>query len=239
MVASVRGWGANYESWLIEHGELWGDTAFDFVWGTLAELLQKSWGDWRIARMFVDSGFKPESTRGSDNQIYDFCRRFRAVAFPTKGHDRQDKPLKASMIDVSHRGRTIKNGVQLWHLDSDYFKSWVHSRVRWPAGESGAWHLHRDTTDDYCQQVVAEQRLLMATGRITWIKTAVDNHYLDCEALNAAAAHSLSIHTLRPIQVKKECEKEEPQQEAKPNPPPQRKPIVPRRPGNFVNRFNR
>ena len=197
LIYAIRGWGANFESWLIEQGELWGETEHDFVWTELSGLLQKSRGGHHIGRMFVDSGFKPGSTRGADNQVYAFCRRFRNRAFPTKGHDSQDKPLKTSLIDVSDRGRIIKHGLQLWHLDSDYFKSWVHARVQWPQGESGAFHLPVDCTDDYCQQLVAEQRLVKATGRVVWIKTRRDNHYLDCEVLNAAAAHTLGVHTLR------------------------------------------
>ena len=55
-----------------------------------------------------------------------------------------------------------------------------------------------DTTDDYCQQLVAEQRLVISTGRVVWIKTAKDNHHLDAEALNVAAAQALAVHTLQP-----------------------------------------
>lgn len=199
LVYVIRGWGVNSESWLIEHGELWGETEFDFVWGQLSAVIQRDFDDHRIQRMLIDSGYNPSAQRGraADNQIYTFCRRYRNVAFPTKGHDRQDKPLKSSRIDVSHQGRVIKNGMQLWHIDSDYFKSWVHSRIGWPADEPGGWHLSADTTDDYCQQLVAEQRLTKASGHVTWIKARQDNHYLDAEALNVAAGHMLQVQTLR------------------------------------------
>lgn len=203
LVYAIRGWGVNSESWLIEHGELWGETEHEFVWGLLASTLQSEYGERRISRMLIDSGFKPGGTRGADNMIYNFCRRHRSRAFPTKGHDRQDKPLKSSRIDVTHQGRVIKNGLQLWHLDSDYFKSWVHARLEWPQGEPGGWHLSLDATDDYCQQLVAEQRLTKASGRVVWIKTQRDNHYLDAEAMNVAAAHMLAVHNLRPIEEPK------------------------------------
>jgi len=42
----------------------------------------------------------------------------------------------------------------------------------------GAWHLPIDASDDYCQQLVAEQRLVKGTGRVEWIKTKVDKHSL-------------------------------------------------------------
>lgn len=235
LVYAVRGWGVNYESWLIQSGELWGETEHNHVWAELAGLLQKNWGGHLIKRMFVDSGFKPGSTRSADNQIYTFSRRFRGRAFPTKGHDTQDKPIKTSLIDVSDRGRILKRGVQLWHLDSDYFKSWTHSRLQWPAGESGAYHLPLDTTDDYCQQLVAEQRLVKASGRVVWIKTQRDNHFLDAEALNAAAAHSLSLHILQPQAEPDPEERQEPQQQ--PQPQPSRGPWVRRRRENWATNW--
>ncbi|MCP5009407.1 MAG: terminase [Aestuariibacter sp.] len=197
LVYAVRGWGYNSESWLIRHGELWGETEHDAVWLELAKLLDVEYEGLKIRRMLIDSGYKPGKGRGSDNQIYKFCRQFRSLAFPGKGHDRQDKPLKASKIDVSVRGKIIKNGLQLWHLDSDYFKSWVYSRIEWPQDEPGGWHIPQDADDDYCQQVVAEQRLVKASGHVTWISVRKDNHYLDCEALNAAAAHMLQVHALK------------------------------------------
>jgi phage terminase large subunit GpA-like protein len=197
LVYALRGWGLNSESWLIEADELWGETAHSEVWERLGDLLQRSYDGHVIKRMFIDSGFNPSSGRGADNMIYNFCRRYKGRAFPTKGHDRQDRPLKASKIDVSLRGRTIPNGLVLWHVDSDYFKSWVHTRIEWPAGESGAWHLPSDASDGYCQQVVAESRLVTAAGRVKWIKIREDNHFLDAESLNVAAAHSVAVHTLR------------------------------------------
>lgn len=200
LVYAVRGWGVNSESWLIEAGELWGETAHAPVWADLGALLERTWDGMAIRRAFIDSGFNPSGPR-TDNVVYAFCRQYRGRAYPAKGHATLDKPLKAAMIDVTHRGRTVKGGLQLWHLDSDYFKSWVHNRIEWPAGESGAFHLPMDATDDYCQQLVAEQRLVKASGRVTWIRTRKDNHFLDAEALNAAAAQSLAVHTLRPVQT--------------------------------------
>lgn len=198
LVFAVRGWGHNFESWLIEHGELWGETEFDSVWLDLANMLDREYGEKRIRLMLIDSGYKPgETTRNPDNQIYLFCRRFAGRVFPSKGHDTQDKPYKASKIDISVGGRVIPSGLDLWHIDSDYFKTWVHSRLAWPRGASGAWHLPHDATDDYCQQLVAEHRAVNPSGRVQWIRIRRDNHYLDAEALNVAAAHILRLHALR------------------------------------------
>jgi phage terminase large subunit GpA-like protein len=37
LVFVVRGWGVRQESWLIDHGEIWGDTRLDQVWADLWE----------------------------------------------------------------------------------------------------------------------------------------------------------------------------------------------------------
>jgi phage terminase large subunit GpA-like protein len=178
-----------------------GETEFDDVWLNLSRVLDREYRSMHIQRTFVDSGYRPgDKWRKPDNQVYEFCMRMAGVAFPTKGHDTQDRPIKASMIDVNSAGRTLKNGLQLWHLNSDYLKSWVHTRIRWPEdADSGGFHLHADTDEDYCRQLVAEEVVVTSSGKRMWKKTAEDNHYLDCEAMCLAAAMSLEMRSLQPM----------------------------------------
>ena len=187
---AVRGWGAASESWLIEHGELYGDTEQPDVWGQLSLILEGGFGDFNITKMLVDTGYRADA-------VYEFCRRHPGRAIPVKGHDRQEKPLKSATIDITVRGKTIKNGLQLWHVDTDYFKSWVHGRLNWDPTQPEAWHLPEDATDDYCRQLVNESVVVSPNGKRTW-KEHGANHYLDSEMLNAAEAHMLQVHRLRP-----------------------------------------
>lgn len=196
LVYSIRGWGYNYESWLIEHGELWGETKHDAVWENLQGLLDREIGSMQIMRMGIDSGYKPGDADRDDHQVYLFCRRNRGRALATKGHDRLDRPFKMNRIDVSHRGKVLKNGVDLWHFDTDFFKTWVHARLEWPEDKPGGFHLHQATTDDYCQQLVAEHRVVKPSGQVTWVRVRKDNHMLDCETNNALMAHVIGVHTL-------------------------------------------
>lgn len=191
----IRGWGYKMESWLIDAGHLLGNTEQDDIWNALGEILQRPIEGKYIRRMLVDSGYKPGAGRIAVNMVYMFCRRFSSYAFPSKGHAQQDRPFKSSLIDVSAYGIIIKNGLQLWHIDSDVAKTWVHTRVRWPVGASGAWHLSADADDDYCKQIVSESRILMPTGVAKWIVTG-ENHFLDCESLAYAAAMMLNFETL-------------------------------------------
>lgn len=190
LIYAVRGWGVNAESWLIEHGELWGDTDKQTVWNTIAELLTKDYQGKQITRMLLDSGYRPE-------MIYEFCRKHPAQAVATKGQQTQDRPIKMNLIDITLRGKTIKHGLKLWHVHTDYFKSWVHGRLNFATTDSGAWHLPIDTTDDYCKQMVAESLVISPTGKRIWIKHDIRNHYFDTEVLNSVGAHILGVHMLK------------------------------------------
>ena len=193
----VRGWGLSLESWLIENGEIHGETDQPLVWDELADILEKEYGDerpMRIRRMGIDSGYRPgDKWRRPENLVYAFCQTHRN-AFPTKGRDHLAKPLQPSLIDVTFRGQTLKKGLQLWHLNSDYFKYDIQQRLLLPDGQAGRFWVPQDVSEDYCLQLTAETRVMKASGLATWVKVRPDNHYLDCEAINVAMAHSLGAH---------------------------------------------
>lgn len=197
-VYTVRGWGIGLGSWLIREGEIFGDTEFDAVWVDLARLLSVTFEDRSIDLMLIDSGYRPgDRFKRPDNQIYAFARKHRGRVRATKGQHTLDKPFKASFIDITLGGKTYKKGLQLWHINTDYFKSFVHGRLDWPPGERGGWHLYKDVSDDYCQQVTAEARVVKPSGQFSWIRIRRDNHYLDCEMMQVAAAHMMGLHLLQ------------------------------------------
>lgn len=191
LVYVVRGFGEEMFSALIEHGELYGPTDQPEVWGRLGNLLAERWGSDELAieTMQVDSGYRAD-------HVYAFARRFAQVK-ATKGRDVQSAPIKATKIDVSVRGKMVKKGLTLWHLDAGYFKDWVHARIEWPMDQPGAWILPEDVSDEYCKQLVAETRVTLPNGRRVW-KVEGDNHYLDAEALATAGAFMLQLHRKKP-----------------------------------------
>jgi phage terminase large subunit GpA-like protein len=205
LVYVVRGWGVRQESWLIDAGELWGDTAHDDVWADLATLLDGEYGGLPISRTFVDAGFRPgKKDDVPEHRVYEFCRRRPRQAFATKGFDHRDKPLSVNRIDVTPRGKTTKVGLDLVRLDSDFMKSWVHQRLRWPIDQPGGWHVYEfksdenpgGLTEDYCRQIVSEARVRKPSGGFQWIPKAKNNHFLDAEALAFAAAYMLGVQRL-------------------------------------------
>jgi phage terminase large subunit GpA-like protein len=198
IVYTIRGWGARASSWLIDFGELHGPTTEDDIWHEFAELLHRPIGDMTIWRAFIDSGFRPGKPEHVPvNKVYDFCRRFPRLLWPTKGRATQDKPLIVSKVEVTTRGSAKKYGLDLVLLDTDYFKSWVHERIRWEPDKPGAWLLPADTTDDFCKQIVAEARVKKPSGQPEWVARSRENHFLDCEAMQAAVGHMLNVHLMR------------------------------------------
>jgi len=190
---AVRAWGASGTSWLILHGELWGETDQPAVWDSLAELLAESWGTKQIRAMLVDSGFRPD-------MAYAFARRFPGRVHPSKGHSEQATPVRIQRIELDSRRKTSRRGTAVAHVDANFCKSYVHGRLVWPQDQPGAWHLPGDATDDYCDQLVAESRITKPNGDVVWVQDGKRaNHYLDAEALNVAAAHLLNAHQLRVV----------------------------------------
>ena len=188
LVYVVRAFGHRQESWLVAHGELFGDPEHDAVWSDLSAVLDQDIDGHKVRLTLVDSGFLAE-------RVYSFARQHQARVRATKGHERQGKPIQSSEIDITFRGKVLKRGLKLWHLDTDYFKSWVVQRFDWPDDQPGGWHVCGDADDEYFKQITAEVRVIKPSGSATWLRVRKDNHYLDCEALAAAAAQMLGMHT--------------------------------------------
>jgi len=188
----VRAWGADLESWKIEAGFLAGPTDGDLVWQDLEEFKDEHYGGLPIDRCFIDSGYRTQF-------VYAFCRKHKRWAFPTKGRDTIDAtPLQKAKLDIAkNTGRRLAGGLGIYHVNTDYFKRWVHERIERDPELPGGWHLPEDATDDYCRQVISEARTVKPSGTVVWIKVYKDNHYFDCEVLQVAAAYSLNLQSVR------------------------------------------
>lgn len=207
----VRAWGFDLttraeRSHLLDHGFIAGDTEFDDVWLSWSRQLAETYRepDRDLARhvqprelgvrlALCDSGYNPRRDRFKrpEHKVYEACRRTGWKALPSKGHDAQDTPVKLSKIDRLPSGRVIVGGLNLWHVDTDHFKTWLHGAIRRALEEDDpAWTLHAEADEDYARQLVSEELVIKPSGQRVWIlpgKRA--NHYLDCEVLARAAAY--------------------------------------------------
>jgi phage terminase large subunit GpA-like protein len=189
IVAVVRGWGAEFESFLIHAEEIWGDTDQPEVWGRLTDLHARQFGGMPIRAVAVDSGYRTE-------RVYEWIHARGAHAYATKGKDRPTKLYGSTDVEVNRLGKKLFHGMKLWTIDHSYFKGWVHDRLNWPQDQPGAWHLPTDVSSDYCRQLVAEQRMRLPSGGVQWVKSGT-NDFLDCEAGQAFLAHVEGVRNMK------------------------------------------
>lgn len=206
LIYAVRAWGYSLESWLVEFNTIYGDPATPDPWDRLKEnVLAKDYAGMTIRKCAIDSGYKPGEP-SAEHIVYAFVRQNPGICVATKGHDTQDKPLYSSTIDVRESGKIIKAGMQLWHLNTDHFKSFIHGKLKQPEGQLGEWHIPVDVSDDYCQQIVAESRAMKASGRAVWVCVRKENHALDCDVNNVAAFYILGGHIVRRPKTQEQTE---------------------------------
>lgn len=199
LVYVIRGWGAQATSWLVQAEEIFGSTEEREVWNVLSEVVTDTYDGLPIRLGLVDSGFRPGKPFViPEHRVYTFARKFPNLIRATKGSSvTMRRPILASKIDVTINGKTFEKGLDLLRLDTDYFKSWVQQKVRWEGDMPGAWHLPADISEEYCRQIVSETRLKSPGGKVRWVKRYRENHFLDCEAMQAAAAMVLNLSKLR------------------------------------------
>ncbi len=195
----IRGFGARGTSWLIRNGYLIGATNEDQVWIDLADIMLSPISGVHIEKVFIDSGFRPDKPEaGSVHRVYDFCRQYSFLCSPCKGRSTSGgRPYSISRIEVKPDGSRRPFSVGLIMLDTDFFKSLVHSRIKTPLSAPGAFHLHGEADEDYARQVLSEVRVVSpGKPKAQWKRLRRDNHYFDCEALAAAAGYALNVHAI-------------------------------------------
>jgi len=201
LIYVVRGWGALGTSYLVDRGVLYGATDKQEIWSQLSSMITdpKAYGGIPLKLVLVDSGFRPgKKFVVPEHMVYAFARRHPHLVRATKGSSTpMRKPISISKIDIKLNGKDIKKGIELMRLDTDHFKSWVQQKVRWLQGSPGAWYLPEDIDEDYCRQIVSEARTVAPNGKIKWMQRNAENHFLDCEAMQAAAMTTLNLSKLR------------------------------------------
>ncbi|MDP9514775.1 phage terminase large subunit family protein [Pseudomonas protegens] len=196
----VMGFGVGMERWVIDHQVIWGDPANEQTWAVLDEKLKARYRHpcgvgLAILAAGVDSGGH------HTDEVYQFCRlrRWRNV-FAIKGASKPGRPVIAqrpSMVDVTWKGQTERNGAELWFVGTDTAKDWIYNRYPFESGP-GALHFANDLPDEFFDQCVAESkvaRYVKGHKRIEWVKGKADrNEALDLMVYCLAMAHYLGIN---------------------------------------------
>lgn len=190
IVCGVRGWGTEFESWLVHFEEIWGDTDQPEVYTRLSKLCERRFGSLPIAAVAVDAGYRTE-------RVYEWVHSRGFHAYAVIGRARPTKLYSAADVEVDRFGKKRFQGLKLWTIEDGYFKGWVHDRLVWPQDQPGAWHLPQDVTDDYCRQLVGEQRLRLPSGGVQWKEAGKSHDALDVEKLQVFLAHVEGVRTLK------------------------------------------
>lgn len=196
----VMGWGVGMERWVIDYQVIWGDPADDRTWAVLDDKLKVRYPHpcgvgLGVLATAVDSGGH------HTDEVYQFCRlrRWRNI-FAIKGASKPGRPVIAqrpSMVDVTWKGQTERNGAELWFVGTDTAKDWIYNRYPFEDGP-GALHFANDLPDDFFDQCVAERkvaRYIKGYKRIEWVKGKAErNEALDLMVYNLAMAHYLGLN---------------------------------------------
>ena len=196
----AMGWGVGMERWVVDFQIVAGDPADERTWAALDELLKAKYRHpcgvgLGILATAVDSGGH------HTDEVYQFCRvrRWRNV-FAIKGASKPGRPVIAqrpSMVDVTWKGQTERNGAELWFVGTDTAKDWIYNRYPFDSGP-GALHFANDLPDDFFDQCVAERKIaryVRGHKRIEWVKGKAErNEALDLMVYCLAMAHYLGLN---------------------------------------------
>ena len=197
---SVWGWGRGLQSWLIAKGKVQGSPAEDETWltleMTLAQVYPTEWGGapmtWK--RCAID-------IQGHHTQaVYNFVRGREHLGYrAVRGSNDDTAPVKgtASAQDVDVNGRKVKRGVMLWEVGVHAAKDLFHSQRELGTPGPGYVNLPANVEFEVCEQLTAEQRVLVNTSvgtRYRWVKRRARNEQLDMRNYALWGAYDMNLH---------------------------------------------
>jgi phage terminase large subunit GpA-like protein len=195
LVAVVKGWGAQEESWLIAYEEYFGDPGQQPVWDEVDKFLHERWKH-ANGRMLTISATMVDSGGHHTDEVYKFVkgRQGRRI-FACKGSSESGKEILQKFTqNNSYR-------VRLYMIGADTAKDRIFSRLQIPAAGAGYVHLPDWVEDEYLEQLTSEKRVTRyRRGRGVvreYIKTRARNEALDCEVYALAALYSLGNMMVR------------------------------------------
>lgn len=186
---SIRAWGDYLTSQNIAHGQA---LSFDDIDNVMNAQYMNENGEPMIVNLcLVDSGDQTD-------MVYDFCATHSDYALPVKGSSHAQ--LSNYKLSKVNRPDSKAMGITLVLVDGGAYKDMIAGRMQRPNGR-GSWMVYKGCDMEYATQVTAEHKVSVKRGntiKLVWqTKTNhADNHYLDTEVYNAAAADILGVRQL-------------------------------------------
>jgi phage terminase large subunit GpA-like protein len=205
--ASLWAWGADRQSWLVEHRVLAGNPFEAAVWDELRGLLGETWRHASghsigVAMAAIDSGDGMTTA-----EVYSFVRRAGAVrVIAVKGQDHLRAAVGQPAATEVRRGGRKLGGLKVWPVGSSFLKGETYGWLKLdrPTDESGdPWppgYIHlpvHAAGEEFCRQLTAEALVARSTRngfrKLEWVKTRERNEALDCRVYARAAAAALGM----------------------------------------------
>lgn len=196
LAVSLWGWGDGERSWLVAHTEIWGSPVEQEVWDQLNKFLHQ--GATRIdgAKLPV-TAVAIDSGGHATHEVYGYVRDRRRVHRGTlaiKGSSTRGAPAlgKGRRQDVNWRGRTIRQGVELFMLGTDTIKDTFYGRLLRDDGGPGSVYLGVAATPEVLEQLTSERRVTRynraGMPRSEYVlRAGTRNEALDCAVYAYAA----------------------------------------------------
>lgn len=185
LVYTVRGWGLDMQSWLLDHGRV-----DDFEQLQLALLAKNYPRGLRLGAVFID-------TRYRTPEVIDFAQKHRHIVKPLKGVASDDPKLFTPVKLGRHPQTGAPIGMVCWHVNVHMVKDELAGHVH--AGnvdDARGYHVYEEVDETYVREMSSEHKILDAkTERETWVRKhgRHANHYWDTEVYNLALAKLLQV----------------------------------------------
>lgn len=206
--ADVWAWGPRNQRAFVEHVDIAGAVSDAATWAEADEMIAREWptADGRslkLARVAIDTG-----DGASTMEIYGWARRHPGQVMAIKGRHSVgvSAPIAGpNRVDIkTAAGKVLRSAVALYTVGTSMLKLETYGWLGLEKPRDGAEYpagyifLPIGTTDEWCQQLVAEQFVTTnhRNGRQSaeWKKTRDRNEALDNAVYARAAAYALGVH---------------------------------------------
>ncbi len=183
---TIRAWGygLTQESWLIREGFVTSKAGLAQV--LFVDKYLDAAGSEYVVRIVVQDAMGHRTA-----EVYDFSRLYPGLLFPLKGAGQKNNPITWSIIDFyPGTKKQIPGGVRLLSADVGFFKNSLTGKMEISQSDPGAWHLHREITEEFIRHMTAEY--VDDNGK--WqVKGSRPQHYWDCSVYDLIAAEILQV----------------------------------------------
>ncbi len=203
----VVGWNLHKQSWSVDEGTLYGDTANKETWLQLDEVLGRSYvmgdgGEMTISMMAVDSGYNTQ-------QVYGWCSghsmsRVIAVKGVATARSLIGTP---STVEITSRGKRLQRGYKVWPVGVSIAKTELYGWLRLELDEGEPMPAGYCSFPEYAEGFFLEltgEHLVPVKKKGGFIVRewqmipGRQNHKLDCRVYARAAASVKGLDRARP-----------------------------------------